>query len=269
MSASDSAESATGSLLDIIVSTPAARILLIRINRPHVRNALRTRTLGEIAAVLSAADQDVGILAAVITGSEDIFAAGADIRELAALDTAAALADLRPAHWKAIRSFSKPLIAAVHGYALGAGCEMVLLADMVVAATGAQFGQPEINLGIIPAAGGIQRLTRAVGKPLAMKMVLTGALLDAQAALWACMVTEVVAPEECLPRAIAHAETIATKAPLAIKAAKRMINHVYETGLEQGLGDERQAFCHLMDSLDKREGVAAFLEKRKPIFEGR
>lgn len=257
------------SFQDIRLSQPRAHVLLIELHRPDARNALRTACLAEIAQVLKKADADPQLRVVVITGSDTVFAAGADIRELHALDGAAAQADIRPALWREIQSFSKPLLAVVRGYALGAGCELALLCDMVVAADNAQFGQPEINLGIIPGAGGAQRLTRIVGKALAMKMVLTGMRLDAHAARDAGMVTDVLPCEQALAYGLELAEAVARNAPLAVQAAKWSVNRAYETALQEGLDDERAAFCRLMDTEDKREGLAAFLEKRKPQFQGR
>lgn len=257
-----------GSYRDIQVSAPIEGVSLIRIARPEVRNALRTQTLAEIADALRIVEGDARLRACVITGDDKAFAAGADIRELAALDATAARADVRPQHWRAIQACAKPLIAAVRGYALGAGCEMALLADMVVAAENACFGQPEINLGIIPGAGGIQRLTRALGKPLAMKMVLTGERLDAAQALAAGLVCEVTAVDQCLPRALELAHAISLKAPLAVAAAKRLVNLAYEEFLAAGLQAERAAFCSLMDSADTHEGIDAFLQKRPAQFRG-
>lgn len=254
---------------DILVRRASEQVLLIQIHRPNARNALRTPCLAEIAQALQDAEHDSGIRAVVITGDDKTFAAGADIGELAALDEAAARADRRPAIWRDIQSFSKPLIAVVRGYALGAGCELALLCDIVIAAENAQFGQPEVTLGIIPGAGGIQRLARVVGKGLAMKMVLSGVRLDAHAARDAGMATDVLPCAQALPYGLEFAESVARNAPLAVQAAKRVASRVYETSLEQGLLEERSAFCQLMDTEDKREGLAAFLEKRRPEFRGR
>ena len=172
-----------GEFDDIAVSRPADGVTLIVIARPEARNALRTRTLAEIAAVLTAAADDAAARAVVITGGVKHFAAGADLKEMAPLDAIGVLTHERPRHWRAIQSFPKPLVAAVCGYALGAGCELALACDLVVAGSNAQFGQPEINLGMIPGAGGAARLARTCGKALAMQMVLTGAPIDARAAL--------------------------------------------------------------------------------------
>jgi enoyl-CoA hydratase len=254
---------------DILVQMPRPWVLLITLNRPKARNALRNNTLREVAQVLSGAERDKEVRAVVITGGGEIFAAGADIKELSQLDVMGALADVRPHYWKSIACFPKPLLCAVNGYALGAGCEMAMHADIVVAGANAVFGQPEINLGIIPGAGGTQRLPRIVGKALAMKMVLTGLSLDASAAVAAGLVAEVVQPAETIERTLELAEIIASKAPLAACAAKELILKSYEMPLESGLGLERKAFSLLMASADRNEGIAAFLQKRRPEFNGR
>lgn len=256
-------------LQDIAVSTAADGVLLIRISRPDARNALRNGTLREVAGVLERAGTDEAVRVVVITGDERCFAAGADLREMAALGPIEALADVRPQYWKRIAGFDKPLIAAVNGYALGAGCEMVMHADIAIAGRGARFGQPEINLGTIPGAGGTQRLIRTVGKPLAMKMILGGEMIDAPTALAAGLVAEVVEDDTVVARAVALATTIAGKSPLAVRLAKEAALRSFEVGLESGLVFERRSFSLLAASDDRREGIAAFLEKRAPVFRGR
>lgn len=256
-------------LQDIAVSTEADGVLLIRISRPDARNALRNATLREVAGVLERASTDDAVRVVVITGDERCFAAGADLREMAALGPIEALTDVRPQYWKRIAGFDKPLIAAVNGYALGAGCEMVMHADIAIAGKGARFGQPEINLGTIPGAGGTQRLIRTVGKPLAMKMILSGEMIDAPAALAAGLVAEVVEDNDVVTRAVALATTIAGKSPLAVRLAKEAALRSFEVGLESGLVFERRSFSLLAASDDRREGIAAFLEKRPPVFRGR
>jgi enoyl-CoA hydratase len=245
------------------------RILLITVNRPDVRNALRNDTLREIADALAQADSDDGVHVAVVTGGPKVFAAGADINEMAQTDAIGALLDVRPQYWKTIANFSKPLLAAINGYALGAGCEMAMHADIVVAGRSAKFGQPEINLGTIPGAGGTQRLIRTVGKPIAMKMVLSGELLSAEEALAAGLVAEVADDEQTLERTLALANTIASKSPLALRLAKEAMLKSYELGLEAGLNLERKSFSLLAASEDRREGIAAFKEKRAAEFKGR
>jgi len=254
---------------DILLSHPAPQVMLITLNRPQVRNALRNNTLREIAAVLTAVESDDNVRVVVITGDHKAFAAGADINEMEQTDAIGALLDVRPQYWKTIAGFSKPLLAAVNGYALGAGCEMVMHADITIAGSGAKFGQPEINLGTIPGAGGTQRLIRTVGKPLAMKMVLSGEFLNADEALRAGLITEVTSDEQTLERSLALASTIAAKSPLAVRVAKEAMLKSFETGLEAGLNLERKAFSLMAASADRREGIAAFKEKRPAVFVGR
>lgn len=254
---------------DILLSHPAPQVMLITLNRPQVRNALRNNTLREIAAVLTAVESDDNVRVVVITGDHKAFAAGADINEMEQTDAIGALLDVRPQYWKTIAGFSKPLLAAVNGYALGAGCEMVMHADITIAGSGAKFGQPEINLGTIPGAGGTQRLIRTVGKPLAMKMVLSGEFLSADEALRAGLITEVTPDEQTLERSLALASTIAAKSPLAVRVAKEAMLKSFETGLEAGLNLERKAFSLMAASADRREGIAAFKEKRPAVFVGR
>jgi enoyl-CoA hydratase len=188
---------------------------------------------------------------------------------MAALDAIGAARDVRPSYWRAIAGFSKPLIAAVSGYALGAGCEMLMHADIVVAGVSARIGQPEINLGVIPGAGGTQRLVRTVGKPLAMKMVLGGEMISAERALAAGLVSDVVPDGEVLAAAVAQAQRIAQKSPLAVALAKEAVLRSFEMHLEAGLQFERKSFSLLAASEDRKEGIAAFLEKRPASFTGR
>lgn len=254
---------------DLKVSLPGAGVVLITIERRAAGNALRTATLAEIVDVLdtAAADPDVGSV--VVTGGEQVFAAGADLKEMAALGPIELMEDARPGYWKRIAGFPKPLLAAVNGAALGAGCELVLHVDIAIAGEDAQFGQPEIDLGIIPGAGGTQRLVRVTGKSRAMQMVLCGEPIDAATALQCGVVSEVLPPPDVLPRALALARAIAGKAPLAVRAAKEAVLMAYETGLAQALDAERKAFLLLAASHDRNEGIAAFLEKRPPRYEGR
>lgn len=255
---------------DILVETPKAGVRLITLNRPKVLNALRSTLLEELAAEIARARDDVEVRAVVLTGNERAFAAGADIAEMADRTVVDVLGmDRRMGFWQSLRAFPKPLIAAVNGFALGGGCELAMCADIIVAGEGARFGQPEINLGLIPGAGGTQRLTRAVGKSRAMKMVLTGEAIDARAALAAGLIAEVVPPELTLDRALELAEAIAAKPPVAVRLAKEAVLKAQEMTLEAGLDYERKAFAILFATEDRREGVDAFLNKRKPVFKGR
>jgi enoyl-CoA hydratase len=261
-------EAATGAPQDIVVAQPAGGVVRITLHRPEVRNALRTQTIAEIAGVLATAAAD-DTRAVVITGGLDCFAAGADLREMTPLGAVDVLMHERARHWQAIATFPKPLIAAVNGYALGAGCELALCADIVVAGTNAQFGQPEINLGMIPGAGGMQRLARVAGKALAMQLCLTGRPIGAQVALAAGLVVEVSEPESALARAVEIASIIAAKSPLAVRLAKEGVLRAFEAPLSAALVADRQAFALLAASEDRNEGIAAFLQKRPPRFTGR
>jgi enoyl-CoA hydratase len=241
----------------------------ITLNRPDVRNALRTQTLREIAAVLADAAADEATRAVVLTGGPKYFAAGADVREMQPLGPVDILTHERQRHWRAIAAFPKPLIGAVCGFALGAGCELALCCDLVVAGASAQFGQPEVNLGLIPGAGGTARLARTCGKALTMRMVLTGQPIDAPAALAAGIAVEVDEPESALARAVELATIIAAKPPLAVRLAKEAVLRAYEVPLAEALAAERHAFALLAASDDRNEGIAAFLAKRPPRFTGR
>ncbi|MDZ7839389.1 MAG: 2,3-dehydroadipyl-CoA hydratase PaaF [Gammaproteobacteria bacterium] len=254
---------------DILLETPDPGVLLITLNRPEVRNALRTTTLREIADVLDSADGDPEIRVCVITGGDKFFAAGADIKEMAGTGAVDMIDDPRQSCRRRIDRFSKPLVAAVNGYALGGGCELAMQADIVIAGDDARFGQPEINLGIIPGAGGTQRLIRTVGRSLAMKMVLSGEMIDAPAALAAGLVADIVPPELTVEKAVELARTIAAKPPLAVRLAKDAMREAFETSLSAGLNYERKAFTVLAGTEDRNEGLAAFMEKRKPRFTGR
>lgn len=258
-----------GDFTDVAVDAARPGVLRVTLNRPAARNALRSATLAEIAQILATAEADPAIRCVALTGGDTVFAAGADINELAAHDAVSIQTDARPGLWAAIRRFPKPLIAAVNGFALGGGCELAMCADIIVAGENARFGQPEINLGIIPGAGGTQRLTLAVGKALAMRMVLTGEPIDARTALAQGLIAEITPPELTIERALALAEIIAAKPPLAVRAAKEAVLKSFEIGLEQGLQHERLRFTTLFASADFREGVAAFRDKRAPRFEGK
>jgi enoyl-CoA hydratase len=243
-------------------------VRLITLQRPQALNALNTELLGELAAALSAAETDPDTRAVVLTGSRKAFAAGADIKEMAERDLVGILNDPRQASWQTITRFSKPLIAAVNGFALGGGCELAMHADILIAGEDARFGQPEINLGIMPGAGGTQRLLRAVGKSLAMQMVLTGEAIDARHALRAGLVSEITQPEFTVERAVQIAHAIAAKAPLAVRLAKETLLKAMDTDLASGLRFERHAFTLLAGTADRDEGIRAFQDKRAPQFRG-
>lgn len=254
---------------DILVSEVIDGVVTITLNRPEAYNALRTQLLSELADVLQSCTDDDSVRAVVVTGNEKVFAAGADIKEMAALDAVGVLNDPRVLHWRRIAQFPKPLIAAVNGFALGGGCELVMHADIVIAGNNAQFGQPEINLGIIPGAGGTQRLIRTVGKSMAMQLVLSGEFISAAQARDFGLVSEVTIPERSLERATELARKIATKPPIAVRQAKEVLLKAYDTTLDSGLSLERKAFTLLAATEDRNEGIAAFMEKRKPNFTGK
>lgn len=243
-------------------------VRLITLQRPQALNALTTQLLGELADELNAAQSDHNTHAVVITGSAKAFAAGADINEMAERNLVGILDDPRQVSWQTLTRFSKPLIAAVNGFALGGGCELAMHADIIIAGEDARFGQPEINLGIMPGAGGTQRLLRAVGKSMAMQMVLTGEPISARQAQRSGLVSEVTQPEFTVERALHIAHSIATKAPLAVRLAKEALLKAMDTDLASGLRLERHAFTLLAGTRDRDEGIRAFQEKRRPAFTG-
>ncbi|MFT3965832.1 MAG: enoyl-CoA hydratase-related protein [Sphingobium sp.] len=252
----------------LLVERVGAHVALLRLNKPEKRNALATDLLGRVADALDAAAADGSVRVAVVTGTDRFFAAGADINELAARATGGALGDPRPAIWTRIRGFAKPLIAAVEGWSLGAGNELVMCCDLVVAGQGASFGQPETNLGIIPGAGGTAVLPRLVGRSRAMEMVLLGTAMTADEARQAGLVARVVDDGAALDAALALAERIAARAPLAMQQGKAMVRASFETHQSAHLILERQAFSALFGTADKIEGTTAFFEKRNPQWSG-
>ncbi len=254
---------------EMILTETRGKVGLVRLNRPKVLNALNFTLVTELMDALAAFDQDGAVGAMVITGSERVFAAGADISEMASASAVEILQRNPIAPFDRIRSIRKPVIAAVSGWCLGGGSELALSCDMIVASESARFGQPEINLGIIPGAGGTQRLTRAVGKALAMEMILNNRNLTAEEALRFGLVNRVVPVERYLDEALELAAEIADRAPLAIKMAKEAVNQAFESSLRDGLEDERRAFYFLFASQDQKEGMQAFLEKRKPQWKGK
>ena len=253
---------------NIIVSTEG-NIGLVTLDRPDVLNALNQATMNELVDALEAFDRNDGVRCVVLAGSGRAFAAGADIKEMAGATAAQMLSGYRFQQWERIRQVAKPLIAAVHGPALGGGCELSMLCDIIVASENAQFGQPEINLGLMPGAGGTQRLTRAVGKYRAMEMILTGRPISArQAEAWG-LVTKVVPAEMALEEAKRLAHEIAAKPPVAVRLAKQAILKSSDMDLETGLDYERKSFYLLFATDDCAEGISAFLEKRQANFKGR
>jgi len=254
---------------ELILSERRGRIGLVTLNRPKAMNALNNQLMREVMDALETFDKDDNIGAMVITGNDKAFAAGADIKEMADKTLQQMMVSDHIAAFGRIRTIQKPVIAAVSGWALGGGCELALSCDMIVASDSAQFGQPEINIGVIPGAGGTQRLTRAVGKALAMEIILNDRKLNAQEALQYGLVNRVAPVSDYLNEALKLAEEIASRAPLAVRAAKKMINASYESFLTDGLAEEKQVFYNLFASEDQKEGMRAFIEKRKPNWMGK
>ncbi len=239
---------------------------LVTLNRPKQLNALNSQVIAEIEQALTAFDADPAIAAVVITGSEKAFAAGADIKEMLEKDFASALESDFVGAWNKIARHKKPIIAAVAGYALGGGCELAMMCDIILAADNARFGQPEINLGTIPGVGGTQRLTRAVGKSKAMEMILTGRLMTAEEAERANLVARVVPLAKLLDEAIALGEEIAKKSQPIVRLAKEAVNVAFETTLAEGVRFEQRVFYATFATADRKEGMSAFVEKRTPTF---
>lgn len=242
---------------------------LVFINRPKALNALNGQVMREIVEAMEGFDHDEGIGAIVITGDERAFAAGADIKEMADATAVEMLKEDRIGLWDRLRRIKIPVIAAVSGWCLGGGNELAMACDMIVAAENARFGQPEINLGVIPGAGGTQRLTRAVGKAVAMEMVLNGRQLRADEAERFGLVNRVVPTERALDEAVGLAREIAGRAPLAVRMGKEMVNQAFESFLQDGIADERRSFYFLFSSEDQKEGMQAFIEKRDPDWAGK
>jgi enoyl-CoA hydratase len=245
------------------------RVAVVRLNRPKQLNALSGELMAELVRVLRELDEDADVRAIVIGGDERAFAAGADINELAAGTPISMYENRRLGLWDAIRAVRTPLVAAVSGFCLGGGCELAMLCDLIVAAESATFGQPEINLGVLPGAGGTQRLTRAVGKAVAMDMILTGRMLTAREALSFGLVARVVAQEAWLAEARRVAAAIAAKSPISVRLAKEAVDKAFEAPLSVGVEFERRAFYLARASEDATEGLNAFIEKRVPEFEGK
>lgn len=244
-------------------------VALLRLNRPEARNALSPELMEELAVELERLDPDPGVRCVVIAGSDKVFAAGADIRAMSERSFAEALYHPAADFWKRLAKVKTPLIAAVSGFALGGGCELALACDMIVASETAQFGQPEITLGIIPGGGGSQRLARVLGKQRAMEYVLTGRRFDAREALEMGLVNGVAGKGSWLQKAMALAATVAERPPIAARLAKQAVLVAEETALSAGLENERRLYELAMATEDRVEGMNAFLEKREPRFEGR
>ncbi|HEV7658929.1 MAG TPA: enoyl-CoA hydratase [Allosphingosinicella sp.] len=244
-------------------------VTLVTLNRPQALNALNSQVLAELIAAFAAYDADESQRCLVLTGSEKAFAAGADIKEMSGQGFASMYASNFFAGWERVTATRKPWIAAVAGFALGGGCEVAMMADFIIAADSARFGQPEIKLGVTPGMGGSQRLTRAIGKAKAMEMCLTGRMMGAEEAERSGLVAKVVPAADLLAEALETAQAIASMAPLAAIATKEMVNAAYETGLAQGILFERRLFHGLFGTEDQKEGMAAFVGKRAADWKGK
>ncbi|MBL8556481.1 MAG: enoyl-CoA hydratase [Phenylobacterium sp.] len=253
----------------LIVESPSEGVTLIRLNRPQALNALNSELLTELSQALDEAEGDNSVRCVVLTGSERAFAAGADIKEMSDKSYAEMFqSNFFGAAGQRVERFRKPIIAAVAGFALGGGCELAMLCDFIIAAETAKFGQPEINLGVMPGIGGTQRLPRAVGKAKAMDMVLTARMMDAAEAERAGLVSRVVPADKLVDEALGAAARIAAQSTLAVMMNKELVNAAFETTLSTGVGMERRLFHSLFAFEDQKEGMAAFIDKRKPAFRG-
>jgi enoyl-CoA hydratase len=253
---------------NVIVETQG-KVGLIRFNRPQALNALNAEMVGEMAKAIAGFEVDPDIGCIVLTGSEKAFAAGADIKEMAAMSFVDALYGNFAADWDAAARARKPVIAAVAGFALGGGCEIAMQCDLIIAAENAKFGQPEIKLGVIPGIGGTQRLTRAIGKAKSMEMTLTGRMMDAAEAERSGLVARVVPLADLMTETMKIASTIASMPLQALMIAKEAVNRAYETTLAEGVLFERRVFHSLFATLDQKEGMTAFVEKRGAKFENK
>lgn len=249
-----------------LITETKGRVAIIRLNRPEALNALNSELIGELNVELDRVEADSGIGAIVLTGSDKAFAAGADIKEMKDKTYMQVIAEDFIGTWDRLARCRKPVIAAVAGFALGGGCETAMMCDIILAADTAKFGQPEIKLGVMPGAGGTQRLTRAIGKAKAMEMCLTGRMMDAQEAERSGLVARVVPAAELMAEAMKVAETIASMSLPAVMLTKDCVNRSYETTLAEGVRFERRVFHSLFATADQKEGMAAFAEKRKAAF---
>lgn len=247
----------------------AANVALISLNRPKELNALNLQLMLELKQALADLDEQEEVRCIIITGNEQAFAAGADIKQMESKNPIDLLKIDQFETWDQIRKTKKPIIAAVSGFCLGGGCELAMTCDMIIASETAKFGQPEIKIGIMPGAGGTQRLTRAVGKALAMEMVLTGKFISGEEAQKAGLVNKVVPVEVYLDEAVKLAKEIAQLSPIAVRLAKESVLKAFDSGLQEGLFFERKNFYMCFASEDQKEGMSAFVEKRKPEFKGK
>lgn len=253
----------------LILTEIDGNVGIVRINRPKVLNALNPELMTTLATQLEAFDRLAQVHVILLAGTERAWAAGADIGDMAEQSTVSMYERDQFATWDRIKRIKKPIIAAVSGYALGGGCELMMLCDIIIASETAQIGQPEINIGVMPGAGGTQRLTRAVGKATSMDVILSGRFLSAQEALQAGLVSRVVPPEHWYPAALKLARELAQKPPLALRIAKEAVLKAHESNLSEGLEYERKLFYMLFSTEDQKEGMRSFVEKRKPQFKGK
>lgn len=254
---------------ELILTRTEGNVGVVQFNRPKALNALNPQLMDETMTALEAFDKDENIGCMLVTGNERAFAAGADIKVMASAGVTEMLNDPFIGHWDRFKNIKKVVIAAVSGFALGGGCEFAMACDMIVASESAQFGQPEINIGIIPGAGGTQRMTKAVGKALSMEISMNGRFLTAEEAERFGLINRVVPVEVYMEEALKLASSIASKAPLAIQAAKAAINQSFEVNLESGIAYERIRFYSLFATQDQKEGMDAFINKRKPEWTGK
>ncbi len=254
---------------DFILSQLDGNVIIARLNRPDALNALNIPLMDQLINLMETWDTDPNVRCIVLTGSDKAFAAGADIKEMADASVVDMYERNNLQRWERIKRVRKPIIAAVSGFCLGGGCELAMHCDMIIASESAKFGQPEINLGVIPGAGGTQRLSKVVGKYRAMELILTGRFFDAQEAMRIGLVTRVLPVETYLQESIALAKQIAEKSPMATRFAKEAILRAFETGLSDGLDYERKMFYALFATEDQKEGMKAFVEKRKANYTGK
>jgi len=254
---------------EYVISERDGPVGVVTLNRPKQLNALSSAVLAELADALEAHDHDETIRAIVLTGGTEVFAAGADLKEFSARSAVEMLSGNRVSLFDRVRTLGTPVIAAVSGYALGGGCELAMMCDMIVASETAKFGQPEINVGLMPGAGGTQRLTRTMGKYKAMEIVLTGLFIDAHEAERHGLVNRVVPAQRVVEEAKALGRKVAEKSPISTKLAKQAVLKAYEMPLGEAADYERQLFYFLFATEDAKEGIQAFVEKRKPNFQGR
>ena len=253
----------------IIIDYSIPAIAIVRLHRPDTKNALNSQVRKELAQAFSILSDNEQVRAIVLTGGEDVFAAGADLKEMANAKALEIYLRHNERYWQAIAQCPKPVIAAVNGFALGGGCELAMHADIIIAGQNAQFGQPEIKVGIMPGAGGTQRLVRAVGKFHAMRLLMTGCLLSAQEAWQIGLVSQVTEDSETLNTAIKMAQQLAKAPPIALEQIKEMVLLSQDVPLHAGLALERKSFHLLFDTQDQKEGMLAFIEKRKPNYQGK